>query len=582
MAIIGIDLGTTNSLAAVWREGKSILIPNALGGFLTPSVVSVDEDGVILVGESARERLVSHPARTASSFKRLMGTSQTQRLGDRTFTPEELSSLVLRKLKADAEAFLGEEVTEAVISVPAYFNDNQRCATKAAAQLAGLHTERLVNEPSAAALARRLMDSDTDQTFLVFDFGGGTLDVSVVECFDNVIEIVAVAGDNRLGGNDIDALVALRFCRENNLDFESMDPTRQASLLRQAELCKQALGARPKALMILDDSSLLLTNELLLELSAPLLKRMEQVVARALTDSGRALEEIDHLVLVGGSCKMPLVSSFLTHILGKTPVRLGSPDTVVAQGAGVYSGIKARDGDIQDVMMTDVCPFTLGIAVRSGENDPFTHMSPMIERNSILPSSKVGTYVTLHDNQKAIDVQIFQGESYYTADNLRLGKLSIDVPPAPKGEEGIDVRFSYDINGILEVEVEHKKTGAKKRAVIVGERNRMSQEEIDERLAVLSALKIHPLDKEENRLVLARGERLFAESLGSARRAVSSRLNALVEALSSQDERRIRRVRARVSRFFDHLEDRRDGSDWRTFDLPDDEDEDEYGEDELE
>ena len=249
MAIIGIDLGTTNSLVSVWKDGKSVLIPNSLGGFLTPSVVSVDEDGSILVGNVAKERLISHPERSAASFKRLMGTSRKQNLGGQQFSPEELSSFVLRRLKEDAQAYLGEPVTEAVISVPAYFNDNQRFATKAAARLAGLHAERLINEPSAAALASRLNNTEKDQSFLVFDFGGGTLDVSVVDCFDNVIEISAVAGDNHLGGNDFDQAIARYFCQENGIAFDLLPSVRQAALLKQAELCKQALTEQPQVLL---------------------------------------------------------------------------------------------------------------------------------------------------------------------------------------------------------------------------------------------------------------------------------------------------------------------------------------------
>ena len=254
MAVIGIDLGTTNSLAAVWQQDRSRLIPNALGDVLTPSAVSIDEDGTVLVGEAARQRLVSHPERSAAAFKRAMGTDRTYSLAGRTFTPEELSALVLRQLKQDAEAFLGEPVEEAVISVPAYFNDRQRAATKRAGQLAGLRVERLVNEPSAAALSC-YKPEEGEASFLVFDFGGGTLDVSVVECFDNVVNILAVSGDNALGGNDFDEVIAHLFCVENGLDYRGLDRAAKAILLEQAEKCKQALTENPMAVMIVDRKS---------------------------------------------------------------------------------------------------------------------------------------------------------------------------------------------------------------------------------------------------------------------------------------------------------------------------------------
>ena len=558
MAIIGIDLGTTNSLAAVWKEGESVLIPNAFGETLTPSAVSVDEDGTILVGKVAKERLVSHPQFSASSFKRLMGTNSKLALGGQTFSPEELSAFVLRRLREDAEAYLGEKVEEAVISVPAYFNDNQRSATKAAAQLAGLRADRLINEPSAAALACRMRDTGRDQSFLVFDFGGGTLDVSVVDCFDTVIEIAAVAGDNHLGGDDFDVAIARRFCEQNGAPFDLLSPTRQAILLKQAELCKRVLSKQPQAAMLQDSpefgNPLLLTNPLLVEIAAPLFRRMELVIARALTDSGRTIDDIDDVLLVGGSSGMPVVRDYLAHILGRQPARLGSPDTVVARGVGVYTGIKARSGEIQDMMMTDVCPFTLGVAVCNTENDFRAHISPMIERNSVLPVSVEHTYSTLHDNQKAITISVYQGEAYYAEENLKLGEVEVAVTPAPKGERHVNVRFTYDINGILEVEVYSDSTKQRERAVIVGERLHLSQEELDARLAELQKLKIHPMDQEENRLVLARGERLYAESLGDAREQVGRCLGYFQQALETHSPSKIRRAKARANRFFDEAE----------------------------
>ncbi|MBQ8646906.1 MAG: molecular chaperone HscC, partial [Oscillospiraceae bacterium] len=363
MAIIGIDLGTTNSLAAVWKDGASRLIPNALGEYLTPSAVSIDEDGTVLVGATARQRVVSHPGRSAASFKRSMGTDKVYQLADRSFTPEELSALVLRQLKADAEAWLGEPVEEAVISVPAYFNDRQRAATKRAGQLAGLRVERLVNEPSAAALSCYEPDKG-EASFLVFDFGGGTLDVSVVECFDNVVNILAVSGDNRLGGNDFDQIIARLFCVENGLSFSELDNTTRAILLEQAENCKQALSHSRMAMMVLDSAgakgAMTLDGKKLVDHSQDLLKRMRTPIAKALRDSGVGRSELAGIIPVGGSCKMPLVQQYLTHLMGKPPRQNARPDTAVALGAGMYAAMKERKAGIAEMVLTDICPFTLG------------------------------------------------------------------------------------------------------------------------------------------------------------------------------------------------------------------------------
>lgn len=319
MAIIGIDLGTTNSLAAVWRNGKSELIPNAAGEVLTPSVVSVDEDGGVLVGRAARDRLISHPERTAARFKRFMGSSKTYALGSRSFTPEELSSLVLRSLRQDAEAYLGETVEEAVVSVPAYFAEAQRSATKRAAALAGLKVERLVNEPSAAAVAGHIGQGEADKVCLVFDLGGGTLDVSLVERFGNVVSVTAVSGDNRLGGRDFDKAIAQGFCEDCGIDWDSLERAQRELLLRQAEQCKIALTNQKNVLMVCalgegEPASLTLTNEWLIRKGAPLFKRLTAPIRRVLADSGLRAESLDELVMVGGSSRMPSVRGYIARL----------------------------------------------------------------------------------------------------------------------------------------------------------------------------------------------------------------------------------------------------------------------------
>lgn len=557
MAILGIDLGTTNSLAAIWRDGKSVLIPNSFGEYLTPSAVSIDEDGAVLVGQIARERLISHPERTAASFKRYIGTSKQFKLAENHFSAEDLSSLVLRQLRLDAEAFLGEAVTEAVISVPAYFNDCQRSATKRAGYLAGLHVERLVNEPSAAALACRMEDLKPECTYLIFDFGGGTLDVSLVECFDNVVEIVAISGDNHLGGDDFNSAIAAHFCKHNGLEPEALSSVAQAILRKQAEQCKCVLSKQDAAIMVLETEershSLGLDRNTLIEISAPLFERMVQPLKRVLRDSGTPLSDVDDIILVGGSCKMPIVREYLSYLLGRQ-VRTVSPDRIVALGTGVCAGVKERKLEIRDLVLTDICPFTLGVAVYNREDPDAPLMSPLIERNSLLPCSKSDRFYTVTDNQTSLRIRVFQGESMFCADNLSLGEIVCDVPPAPQGREFVEVRFTYDINGILEVVVKNDTSGNLEKAVLVGEGTGITQAEAEKRLAELTALKIHPRDEEENRMIIARGQRLFTETLGGARKLIMQNIVWFSNILETQDTRKIKRARQSLENFFDALE----------------------------
>ena len=555
MAIIGIDLGTTNSLAAVWRDGRSQLIPNAAGELLTPSVVSVDEDGGVLVGRAARDRLISHPERTAARFKRFMGSGKTYALGSRTFTPEELSSLVLRSLREDAESFLGEPVEEAVVSVPAYFAEAQRSATKRAAALAGLKVERLVNEPSAAAVAGHIGQGEEDKVCLVFDLGGGTLDVSLVERFGSVVSVTAVSGDNRLGGTDFDLAVARGFCEDCGLEFDSLTPRQRELMIRQAETCKMALTNQEMVVMSVDDgtvsAALTLSNEWMIRKCGALFRRMTAPIQRVFLDSGVSPQELDQLVMVGGSSHMPAVRRYIARTLHKEPARDSRPDTAVALGAGICAGMKARAGDLRELVLTDVCPFTLGVARYNESEQSRDLMSPIIERNSVLPSSKMGIYYTVRDNQDKVDVRIFQGEHRYCEDNTLLGQLQIPVPPAPRGQQSIRIRFTYDINGLLEVEAVNQ-TGRAERLVL--QNKDMSAEEAQRRLKELSHLKLHPREQEEYRAMVARGERLYAVTVGRLREQVAELLDWYQRVLSTQEVLKIAKATKRLDRFFDQAE----------------------------
>lgn len=584
MPIIGIDLGTTNSLASVWLDGTCQLIPNALGEYLTPSAVSLDDNHTILVGRAAKERLISHPSRTAAGFKRFMGTDRQLVLDGKPFTPVELSAFVLRRIKEDAEAFLGTPVTEAVISVPAYFDDNGRSATKAAGELAGFRVDRIINEPSAAALAYH-QDSEEDTTFLVVDFGGGTLDVSIVDAFSGVIEIIAVSGDNHLGGDDFNQAIVTAFCAENNLAADDLLPETRASLLRQAEQCKIALTAAEPVMMVSEihgkQCSLILTNQSLINISTAVLRRMEAPIARALRDCQNTISEIDDIVLVGGSCHMPVVRRYLQHILGKPPLHEFDADTIVALGTGIAAGIKERRSELRDTLLTDICPFTLGVNIINPDDPSNDLFSPILERNTTLPASRMSTYYTTQDNQKKMSIGIYQGEGIYCKDNLKLGELEIDVPAASRGSQSADVRLTYDINGILQVEVTCQSTGQKNQTLILNPQFQLSEDALAARLAALEQYKLLPRDAEQNKVLLARASRLYSESTGLMREQLHEQIRYFNLLLHEGIEAKLRRYRKEFHDFLDQVDEQLGTDDdiLRAFregyeDDPDDEDSD--------
>lgn len=558
--IIGIDLGTTNSAAAVWENGESHLIPNAFGDYLTPSVVSMDRDGTVYVGRIAKERLVTHPADTASVFKRFMGTEKIYSLAGKKYHPEELSALVLKRLKEDAERYLGEEVTEAIISVPAYFNDLARNATKNAGELAGFHVERIINEPSAAALYYQCRSQMEDAVMLVFDFGGGTLDVSLVECFDNIVEILAVSGDNHLGGSDFDQLIADMFWKSCGLLRNRFSAEDAAIVLERAEKCKFELTVQDAAQMCVTlagrEYQMEISRKELIREAEPLFERMAQPIRHVLSDGQKSAREVDAVVLVGGSCKMPVVQKYLNYLLQRTDIAVVSPDYMIALGAGVYAGIKERDENIKDMLLTDICPFSLGVS-QYNKADPNRDLCDvMIERNMALPVSREIVMTTVHDRQTRMRFEIYQGEAMYAEDNLPLGSITIPVPAGPEGKEKVRVRYTYDINGILVVDVQVISTGREKQLVIRNDKIKLSEEELKKRLEQLNKLKIHPRDLEENRLVLARAERLHRETTGRIRELLEERVQYFNDYLGRQDRLSINKARKQLNLFLDYVEER--------------------------
>ncbi len=523
MAIIGIDLGTTNSLACVYRNGRAELIPNELGDYKTSSAVSVLEDGTVLVGAAAKERLVSHPESTAASFKIWMGTEKKLNLGMRQFKPEELSALVLRQLLEDSARYLGEPVEEAIISVPAYFNDDQRCATKLAAQLAGLTVKRLINEPSAAALYHRYSTQSGDSQMMIVDFGGGTLDVSIVDCFENIIEITAIAGDNRLGGDDIDRAIAAQFCKENGLAEEHLAPSLRASLYRQAEAAKIALSDVQETTISIQQEgtqySLVLTNALLRQLCEPIFQKVRAVITRAMKDRERA-SRIHDVVLVGGSSSLTVFGDFLEELFGRRPHVAQKPDEIVALGVGLCAGIKERAEDLQDLVMTDVCPFSLGIATFSYAGDKTPHMAVLIPRSSMLPASHQERFYTLHNHQNRLRFEIYQGEGYFASENLKLGELEVQVPPGLAGEQSALVTFTYDIDGILHVSA--KSSGGDYRDTLLLNPNlHLSEEERAEAMERIRQIQLAAQGSQKEQLLLERGLRLYEQTIGQRRELVA-------------------------------------------------------------
>jgi len=561
--IVGIDLGTTNSLIAVFRDGRPQLIPNALGDVATPSAVAIDDAGKLITGLAARERAATDPVRTAQAFKRMMGTDRTVRLGDRNLRAEELSALVLQSLKADAEAFLGEPVTEAVITVPAYFNEAQRRATRAAGELAGLKVERLLNEPTAAGLAYGLQDRPDNSTFLVFDLGGGTFDVSVLEYFDGVVEVRASAGDTRLGGEDFAHAVGKLFierCGALSLAERERLQKDPALWWRAAEQAKRDLSERDSAVMglMLDGrrAELEITRADFESATAELLQRLRRPIERALQDAQLSPAALNEVVLVGGATRMPMVRQMITRLFQRLPLRTIDPDQAIAQGAAVQAGLKARDAALDEVVLTDVMPFSLGVitAQRVGNQTVGDRFSPIIERNTPVPVSRMDRFYSMHDGQKEVELDIRQGESPVGSDNLHLGKLSIPLTPAPAGESAIEVRFTYDANGLLDVDVRDVKGGRTVSTLIRNTATEMSESQIAEALQQLRALKRHPRDEEENRYLVERAKRLYEDRLGEQRVAIQSWLGEFEQALDTQDPRAIRHARQQMREALDSID----------------------------
>jgi molecular chaperone DnaK len=494
--IVGIDLGTTNSLVAWLNQGRPEIIPNRNGHRLTPSVVGVDRSGHVHVGEAARAQLTTRPESTVAEAKRLMGTSTRLRLGTREYSPTEISAFILRQLKEDAERFFGEPVTEAVVTVPAYFTDAQRQATRDAGELAGLKVERLLNEPTAAALAYGIDHLDAEKHVVVYDLGGGTFDVSVLEMFSGVLDVKASSGNARLGGADFDRLLvqelAARIEREYGMRLDG-DAQAAARLKAAAEQAKIELSSVSSANVSLPFLGMVagrpvsveteLSRELFEGLIDALVRSTLEPLAAALRDAKLAPAAVTDVILVGGSSRVPLVQRRVAEFFGR-PARHGvNPDEAVALGAAIQAGLKAGQVSTErGIMISDVSPFTLGVEVskRAGAALQNGHFSPIIPRNSTVPVSHTEVYSTTSHGQAEVEVRIFQGDAPLTRDNVFLDAYSVQgIPPAPAGSEKIAITFSYDVNGILQVKTKILSTGKEAKLVVDKNALRLSPDERD-------------------------------------------------------------------------------------------------------
>ena len=548
--IIGIDLGTTNSCVAVMEGGEPVVIPNSEGSRTTPSVVAFKKDGERIVGRVAKQQAVSNPERTIVSIKREMGTGHTVTIDGKNFTPQEISAMILAKLKADAEAYLGEPVTEAVITVPAYFTDSQRQATKDAGKIAGLEVKRIINEPTAAALAYGI-DKGQEQKVMVYDLGGGTFDVSIIEMGDGVQEVLATAGNNRLGGDDFDQKIidwmVSEFKKDTGIDL-STDKMALQRLKEAAEKAKIELSASTTSNInlpfITADASgpkhldMTLTRAKFNEMTASLVEATMGPVRQALSDSGLSKDDIDKVLLVGGSTRIPAVQEAIKDFMGKEPFKGINPDECVAMGAAIQAGVLA--GDVKGLLLLDVTPLSLGVETLGGI------MTKIIERNTTIPTKKSQIFSTAADNQPSVEIHVLQGEREFAKDNKTLGRFHLDgIPPAPRGVPQIEVTFDIDANGIVNVSAKDLATGREQKVTITSSTN-MSKEDIER--AVKEAQQYAEEDKKRRENVEIRNTadqmvyqsekiiREMGDKMESADKdELNSKLEALREALKGED-----------------------------------------------
>ena len=567
--MIGIDLGTTNSLATyIDDNGEIQFIKNEYGNILIPSVVGIDENDDIVVGELAKERRMVNAGETASNFKRRMGTDAKIKVKNRTFDAQMLSSFVLKHLKENAEKQLNEKINRAIISVPAYFNDKQRRDTKVAAELAGLTVERLINEPTAAALSLGSNILNQNLKFIVLDLGGGTFDVTLLETFENIMDVISISGDTMLGGEDFTAKICEIFLKNIKLEITDLSRDERTKLYTKADRAKKLISLKDVEIELEikgKNYKSEITQKDFREAVKPLLVKMKAAIDKALQDGNTDAREIEKVVLVGGAVKLGIIEEFTEKYFHKMRGEkiyfssenfiennklvsiVADPDTVVAYGVGVAVGMKERNKMFKERILTDVCPFTLGTELVGNQ------FAPIIPRNTTVPTSKSEYFYTIADYQDKVNVGIYQGESLNIDDNLFLGNFLIDVPRNIAGKEAINVRFTYDINGILEVEATVVSTGLKKSKLIVN--GDLSEEEKNEKIKMLEEIKIQSENKNKDKLLLERANRIYAEIVNTEiRNHISGYLKKYQMVVATGDRIRIQKAKESFSQFLDKID----------------------------
>lgn len=572
MIIVGIDLGTTNSAIAYMTDDGPKLIPNSLGKTLTPSAVGLDSDGSILVGAAAKDYMVVHPDLGATAFKRLMGTDESVTVGKEMFLPIQLSAMILRSLKNDAEHYFGHSDIQAVITVPAYFNDTQRQATIHAARVAELPVVRLLNEPTAASIAYGFHESEEAKNLLVIDLGGGTFDVSAVEMFEGVVDVKSSYGDSFLGGEDFTHVMVSEILKSRNMRFEEMEfrhPLMVSLLKHECEKAKIAISSQNNAIVriphedgtfddeITSENSFTVWREQFEDWSKALLGRLEKPICRVLSDAEWNASSVDEVILVGGSTRMPMVRNLMTEMFGFEPQCRLNPDEVVALGAAIQGGLFENNKALEDMAVTDIAPFTLGVEVSKEFGHEFKpgYMLPIIHRNRKIPSSQVKRVSTVFPNQKEISVRVYQGEGRKVEQCTFLGEFTVkDLPGGDEGQE-IDIRFSYDLNGVLEVEATVVATNQKTQFVITSNTRGLTQEEIDASIERLRQLKPTPREQARWTALLKRAEREYAEASDRHRSILNQLIDLFESALLENDKQQIEKYARHLEFYLDQIGD---------------------------
>ncbi len=570
MIIVGIDLGTTNSAIAYMTDDGPKLIPNSLGKTLTPSAVGLDRDGSVLVGDAAKDYMVVHPDLGATAFKRLMGTSEIVNIGEQEFLPIQLSAMILRSLKNDAEHYFGHSDIQAVITVPAYFNDTQRQATIHAARVAELPVVRLLNEPTAASIAYGFHESEESKNLLVIDLGGGTFDVSAVEMFEGVVDVKSSFGDSFLGGEDFTHVMVSEILKSRGMRFEEMEfrrPLMVSLLKHECEKAKVAISSQNNAVVriphedgtfddeITSENSFTVWREQFEDWSKSLLQRLENPIRRVLSDADWNTSSVDEVILVGGSTRMPMVRSLMSEMFGFEPQCRLNPDEVVALGAAIQGGLFENNKALEDMAVTDVAPFTLGVEVSKEFGHEFKpgYMLPIIHRNRKIPSSQVKRVSTVFPDQKEISVKVYQGEGRKVEQCTFLGEFTVkDLPGGDEGQD-IDIRFSYDLNGVLEVEATVVATNQKTQFVIASNTRGLTQEEIDASIERLHQLKPTPREQARWTALLKRAEREYAEASDRHRAILNELMDLFETALLDNDKQMIEKYARHLEFFLDHI-----------------------------